>query len=95
MWRLLWSESARKDLKKLDPHIAKTIITKTASALDGIANPLSILVPLKYGKSGEYKYRIGNYRVICILVHNETIILAFSTRQRKVVQTEQSRYSSF
>lgn len=88
MWRLLWSESAKKDLKKLDPHIAKTIITKTASALDGITNPLSILVPLKYGLSGQYKYRIGNYRVICILIHDETIILAVSTSHRKDVYEE-------
>jgi mRNA interferase RelE/StbE len=88
MWRLLWSESAKKDLKKLDPHIAKTIITKTASALDGIVDPLSILVPSKYGKSSQYKYRIGNYRVICILVHDETIILAVSASHRKDVYKE-------
>ncbi|PKM64681.1 MAG: type II toxin-antitoxin system RelE/ParE family toxin [Firmicutes bacterium HGW-Firmicutes-20] len=88
MWRLLWSESAKKDLKKLDPYIAKTIITKTASALDGIANPLSILVPLKYGLSGQYKFRIGNYRVICILIHDELFILAVSTSHRKDVYEE-------
>jgi mRNA interferase RelE/StbE len=88
MWRLLWSESAKKDLKKLDPHIAKTIITKTASALDGIANPLSILVPLKYGLSSQYKYRIGNYRVICILIHDELIVLAVSTSHRRDIYEE-------
>lgn len=88
MWRLLWSESAKKDLKKLDPHIAKTIITKTASALDGIVDPLSVLVPSKYGKSSQYKYRIGIYRVICILVDNETIILAVSSSHRKDVYKE-------
>ena len=83
MWRLLWSESAKKDLKKLDPHIAKTIITKTASALDGIAHPLSILVPLKYGLSGQHKYRIGIYRVICMFIHDELIIQAVSASHRK------------
>jgi mRNA interferase RelE/StbE len=88
MWRLLWSESAKKDLKKLDPHIAKMIITKTASALDGIINPLSILVRSKYGKSSQYKYRIGIYRVVCILIHDELIILAVSTSHRKDVYEE-------
>jgi mRNA interferase RelE/StbE len=88
MWRLFWSESAKKDLKKLDPHIAKTIITKTSSALDEITDPLSILVPLKYGKSGQYKYRIGNYRVIFILVHKDMIILAISTSHRKDIYKE-------
>jgi mRNA interferase RelE/StbE len=88
MWRLFWSESAKKDLKKLDPHIAKTIITKTSTALDEIRDPLSILVPLKYGLSGQYKYRIGNYRVICILIHDELIVLAVSTSHRKDIYEE-------
>jgi mRNA interferase RelE/StbE len=88
MWRLLWSESAKKKLKKFDPHIAKTIITKTAFALDGIVDPLSILVRLKYGKSSQYKYRIGIYRVVCILIHDELIILAVSTSHRKDVYEE-------
>jgi mRNA interferase RelE/StbE len=88
MWRLLWSESAKKDLKKLDQHIAKTIITKTSSALDETTDPLSILILLKYGKSGQYMYRIGNYRVICILVHEEMIILAITTSRRKDVYKE-------
>lgn len=88
MWRLLWSESAKTDLKKLDQHIAKTIITKTSAALEETTDPLSISVPLKYGKSGQYKYRIGNYRVICILVYEEMIILAISTSHRKDIYKE-------
>lgn len=88
MWRLLWSESAKKDLKKLDPHIAKTIITKTESSLNGISDPLSVLIPLKYGLSGQYKYRIGSYRVICILIHDEMINLAVSASHRRDVYEE-------
>ncbi len=88
MWRLLWSESAKKDLKNLDPHIAKTIITKTESSLNGISDLLFILIPLKYGLSGQYKYRIGSYRVICIWIHDEIIILAVSAGHRKDVYEE-------
>lgn len=84
-WKLVWSESARKDLLKFDKHISKIIISKTASSLDHIDDPRTVLVPLKYAKSGQYKYRIGNYRVVCRLIDNELIVEAIRVGRRREV----------
>lgn len=84
-WSLVWSESALKDLRKLDKHVAKVIITKTAASLDNIQDPKTVLIPLKYAKKGQYKYRIGNYRVICRMIENEFIVEAIIVGHRKEV----------
>lgn len=83
MWQLFWSESARKDLQKLDQHIAKMIINKTSSVLDNSYNPIDALTPLKYAKQRQYKYRIGKYRVICILEESKCHVVAISIGHRK------------
>lgn len=82
MWKLVWSESAKRDLQRLDKHIAKIIILKTMATLDNIENLKQYLVPLKHAKKSQYKYRIGNYRVICVLEEKECIILAISLGHR-------------
>lgn len=89
-WHLVWTESALKDLKKLDKHIAKIIIEKTTSNLDNIEDPKKILIPLKYAKKEQYKYRIGSYRVICRLIDNKLIVEAINIGNRKNKQLKQS-----
>lgn len=89
----MWSESAKKDLSKLDKHIAKIIILNVNDALDDIQNPLSVLTPLKYGKKGQYKYRMGKYRVICTLIGKECIILAITVGHRRDVYKNKGRYT--
>ncbi|HBS91066.1 MAG TPA: type II toxin-antitoxin system mRNA interferase toxin, RelE/StbE family, partial [Erysipelotrichaceae bacterium] len=42
-----------------------------------------VLVPLKYAKKGQHKYRIGNYRVICTLSHHELLVVAIRVGHRK------------
>lgn len=92
-WKLMWSESAKKDLSILDKHVAKIIILNATDALDNIQNPLSVLIPLKYGKKGQYKYRMGKYRVICTLIANECVILAITVGHRKDVYKNKGRYT--
>lgn len=84
-WSLIWTESALKDLRKLDKHIAKVIISKTKASLDNIDEPKNVLIPLKYSKKGQYKYRIGNYRVICRMIDGESVVEAITVGHRREV----------
>lgn len=84
-YQLLWSESAKKDLSKLDKQIAKFIILQTSSAIEPSVDITKVLVPLKYAKKGQHKYRIGNYRVICTLSHHELLVVAIRVGHRKDV----------
>lgn len=84
-YQLLWSESAKKDLSKLDKQIAKFIILQTSSAIEQSVDITKVLVPLKYAKKGQHKYRIGNYRVICTLSHHELLVVAIRVGHHKDV----------
>jgi mRNA interferase RelE/StbE len=73
--------SALKDLKKLPINIQKRIAKK----LDYILNqnePLDYAVPL-IGNSiaGDYRFRIGNYRVVFDLIKNKLIIILIEHRR--------------
>lgn len=82
-WELLWSEAALKDLRKLDKQIAKIIVKKTSWALNNIDDPKLVLEPLKYARKGQYKYRVGNYRIICRMIDDECIIEAIALGHRR------------
>lgn len=77
-WQLIWTDSAKKDLQKLDKHIAKQIILKMTSVLENTKDPTQFLAPLKYGKKGQFKYRIEKYRILCVLEVKVYIVLAIS-----------------
>ena len=73
--------SALKDLKKLPINIQKRIAKK----LDYILNqnePLDYAAPL-IGNSiaGDYRFRIGDYRVVFDLVKNKLIIILIEHRR--------------
>ena len=82
-YQLMLSKKARKQLKKLDPPVAEMIIRWLKANVDGVDNPR------KHGKTltGEYKdlwrYRVGNYRIICDVRDRELIILALAVGHRK------------
>jgi len=73
--------SALKDLKKLPINIQKRIAKK----LDYIINqnePLDYAVPLIGNRfAGDYRFRIGDYRVVFDLVKNKLIIILIEHRR--------------
>lgn len=82
-YQLMLSNKARKQLKKLDPPVAEMIIRWLKANVNGVDNLR------KHGKAltGEYKdlwrYRVGNYRIICDVRDRELIILALAVGHRK------------
>ena len=82
-WQLIWSESALKDLKKIDKHIAKIIVLKTISAIEEAKDIKDVLIPLKHAKKGQHIIRIGSYRVICLIKNDQCVVQAISLHMKK------------
>lgn len=77
---------AVKDLSKLDRPIAKGITTFLRSRVARLDDPRSIGAALKGSELGElWRYRVGDYRVICEIRDNELVILAVSIGHRREV----------
>ena len=64
MYSVRLSESAKKDLKKIDKLQAKIIVAWLRKNLEGCENPRQHGKPLGYNRKGEWRYRVGSYRLI-------------------------------
>ena len=61
------------------------IINWIAKNLEGCENPRMKGKGLTADRSGEWRYRIGSYRMICDIRDSELVILALSIGHRKDV----------
>ena len=83
-WTIEYSAKAVKELKKIDKKAALTII----NYLDGIAkekDPREKGKSLRGDKRQFWRYRVGNYRVLCSIEDDELLILATHLGHRKNV----------
>lgn len=83
MYTLKYSERAMKQLSKLDKGTQKLILTWVAKNLENCNNPRIKGKGLTGNRSGEWRYRVGNYRIICDIRDKELIILALSIGHRR------------
>lgn len=83
MYTLRYSDRAIKQLTKLDVGVQRLILTWIASNLENCENPRIKGKGLTANRSGEWRYRVGDYRIICDIQDDELIILALSIGHRK------------
>ena len=69
-----------KNLKKLDPFVRKQIKAYLNRVTD---NPRAKGKALVANRTGQWRYRIGAYRVIVNIQDNELIILALEVGHRR------------
>ena len=77
------SEEAKKQLKKLDKHVAALIIGWIEKNLEGCENPRIHGKGLTSNRAGQWRYRIGDYRLICEIQEQEITILILEVGHRK------------
>lgn len=77
------TEKFNMQFKKLDKYTQKMIKTWIVKNLDRCENPRSFGKALSANKKGLWRYRIGDYRLICYINDNELIILALMIGHRK------------
>ncbi len=74
-YKVIFTERAKKQLKKLDKHIAALIIGWLEKNIQNCENPRLHGKGLVENKSGQWRYRIGDYRVICEIQDKEIVVL--------------------
>lgn len=64
-WTIEYTATARSQLLKLDKHMARRIVNYMSQRVAALENPRNIGKALT-GPMGEFwRYRVGNYRVVC------------------------------
>jgi len=83
MYKVLLSKNARKQLHKLDAYSQHLITSWLKKNIDNSDNPRQHGKSLVGNLKGRWRYRIGDYRVICLIQDAELIVLAISIGHRK------------
>ena len=84
-YRIVFTQRAVKELKKLDKYTSALIIGWLNKNIEGCENPRIHGKGLVENKSGQWRYRIGDYRVICEIQDDEVIVLVLEVGHRKNV----------
>jgi len=85
-WTVEFAADARKDLARLDKPVAKRITAFLRERVLSLADPRAIGEPLKGPRLGEFwKYRVGDYRIICRIEDGRLCVLVVAVVNRREV----------
>lgn len=83
MYHVEFSKLALKQLKKLDKPTAALIVGWVRKNLEGVDNPRVHGKGLTSNKSEQWRYRVGDYRIIAEIIEAEVVVLVLEVRHRK------------
>lgn len=82
-YQVKYSQRAIKELRKFDKYTRQMIYSWIERYLVGCEDPRAHGKGLTANRSGQWRYRIGDYRLICEIKEQELVILALSVGHRK------------
>lgn len=82
-WQIKWEDFAVKQLRKLDKQIEKRIISYLKKVV--LEDPRKQGKSLTGDKSRFWRYRMGEYRIICRIIDDEFIVLIIAVGHRKEI----------
>lgn len=84
-WQISFKGKVEKKLEKLDKSARRQIIKYFDKITESNENPKSFGRPLLENKKGLWRYRVGDYRIICDIHDNELIILVIDIGHRSEI----------
>ena len=81
-WIVEFENSARKEFKKLDFQAQKKILRFLRERITTDEDPRRFCEQLKGNWTSFWKYRIGDYRVICDIQDERLLVLVVRVRHR-------------
>lgn len=82
-WTVEISPFAQKQIAKLDRPVAARIIDWLDDRIEGCKNPRHFGEALTGDLAGLWRYRIGDFRVICEIHDARLVVLALSIGHRR------------
>lgn len=82
-YRLETSVRFEKEFKKLDRYTQRMIQSWISKNIMNCDDPRIHGKGLTANRSGQWRYRIGDYRLICLIDDNQFVILALTIGHRR------------
>ncbi|MGA2400471.1 MAG: type II toxin-antitoxin system RelE/ParE family toxin [Syntrophobacteraceae bacterium] len=84
-WRIDYSDSVRRQLRKLDKQTARRILDYMDERIAPLEDPRSAGKALS-GPLGEFwRYRVGDYRILCDIQASALLVLVLRIGKRNSV----------
>ena len=84
-YKLVFTDRAKKQLKKMDKYVSALIIGWLEKNIENCENPRIHGKALTENRSGQWRYRIGDYRVICQIQEKEVVVLVLDVGHRREI----------
>jgi len=78
-----WSRQAQRQLARLDRPVARSLVRFMHERVHQSPNPLGIGKPLK--DSTFWRYRVGDYRILCLIEDETLVVLVVELGHRREV----------
>ena len=85
MYSVLYTQLAVKELKKLDGETRRFILTWIGKNLEGCEDPRQFGKGLSENRKGQWRYRLGDYRILAEINEDEIVILILTLRHRREI----------
>jgi len=84
-WRIEFEEAAKKEFARLDRQAQIGIQRFLRERIATDEDPRRFGGPLRLNLSGLWKYRIGDYRVVCDIQEETVLVLVLCVGHRRTV----------
>ena len=84
-WTVSVSDVAERQLRKLDRPIQRRILDWLDDRIEACKNPRHFGEPLKGDLAGLWRYRVGDYRILCEIREQEVVVLVLSVGHRRQI----------
>ena len=84
-WTVEVSDVAEKQLRTLDRPVQKRLIDWLDEPINGCKNPRHFGAALPGEMAGLWRYRVGDYRIICERQEQQLVVLALAIGLRRAV----------
>lgn len=83
-WSVELTNDAARALRKMDPQVSRRL-RKTLAAVESLDDPRARGKALTGPLRGLWRYRVGDYRIVCDLVDSRLVVLVIDVDHRNSI----------
>lgn len=84
-WKIEYSPESVRQLNNLDKPIRRRIFDYLDDRIQNCKNPRHFGEPLAANLSGLWRYRVGDYRILCRIQDDTVVVLVLTIGHRREV----------
>lgn len=84
-WQVEWDDRARRELRRLDASIQRQILRYLRERIVSEASPRRFGKALTGDWIGLWRYRVGDYRLVCKIEDDQLVVLVLAVGHRREI----------